>query len=561
MLPDVRPYTEALRILVIEDSDSARERIVGILTSHAQAQHAQFAITEAATYEGARDALISEYFDFAIVDLVLHGGPTGEIEEWEGFWLLQDLFEMGLQEETAVVVLTSFDIGRVANIALTRFKALIFLSKEQSSDDIVDSIAELLEEQHDCGMRCNLTLAEPETWRELVLRLGRGQFGRLTSPVSVGEAEVELNHLVRRLERSATDVHLTPMEGGHSGAAVARVTRHRDGVHLADVIIKYGLAPAIHEEQQRYRKVSDLVSDQRLTQLNQVALGRNLGVLEYTLVGADPAQVRPFGEFYRHASAADVRRCVEALFERTCGRWYANRRAVSGLSLSDHYAEHLGFSRATLAREYAFKFGDKIIGRETIRHVELPRDLPDPVTAVTSGAADVVCDTWVCPSHGDMHGGNILVDGPHGEPWLIDFAAAGEAHWARDFAALECCVKFQYTDAAHDLGGLYELESVLADSESLSEGVGSRVSLQRADLAKALRAASDIRQVMAGLVGDAMSERVMYREYHAALLYQSLNYLRFHSLLKKQKARKHHVLAAAALAYEVVMLGSEAAPS
>ena len=62
-------------------------------------------------------------------------------------------------------------------------------------------------------------------------------------------------------------------------------------------------------------------------------------------------------------------------------------------------------------------------------------DLPNPLNRVT-WLLEQQIDGYMSTIHGDLHLGNILV-GPQGNPWLIDFAWAREAHTLFDWAMLE----------------------------------------------------------------------------------------------------------------------------
>jgi len=66
---------------------------------------------------------------------------------------------------------------------------------------------------------------------------------------------------------------------------------------------------------------------------------------------------------------------------------------------------------------------------------EAVEDLPNPLKKM-AGLLDRQVDGYLSTVHGDLHLGNILI-GPHGDPWLIDFAWAREGHTLFDWALLE----------------------------------------------------------------------------------------------------------------------------
>jgi hypothetical protein len=127
---------------------------------------------------------------------------------------------------------------------------------------------------------------------------------------------------------------------------------------------------------------------------------------------------------------------------------------------------------------------------------------------------------------------------------LIDFADAGFGHWARDFAALECAIKFQFMPAS-DLVSMFDLEEVLA--EEFFEGGGTR-GISDPAVVKAFNTVKVIRRFADELIvsGD---ERALREEYYSALYFTSINYFRFHSQVR-QKVRKNQILMAAGVAFE-----------
>lgn len=545
------PYQSALRVLVVEDREEWRETLLSLLADKQTfATGEVFVVETAGTYGDARAAIINTYFDLIVLDLVLHPGPPGETEEWEGFWLLQDLFDLGLQEETAVIVLTSFDIGSVANLALTEFGALTFLSKDQPPGVLGSEIARVLSSQSDFGMRCGVSFAGGGSWDTVLATLTSAHLRRLTSPVSPDEAVAELDHLVRRVEQSATELEVAPMTPGYSGAVIARLARTRaDGV-IADTILKMGPAVQMREEQEKHERIVDFVQSHKTTLINGHAFGRHMGVLEYTLVGANEHEVVPFRRFYADSATTDVRACVDTLFRATCQRWYQqeNSQEVTDFDLERYYFDEFGTSRTAVAQAYVFKFGPQRTSGQGLRLVDLPRPLPDPVEALVDGGLAAEFSTFLTLTHGDLHGENILVDIGTSDAWLIDFAAAGRGHWARDLATLECCIKFQYIDP-HDLARLFEFEDALAVRGWAIDQSEAENWLDRPDLGKAIAVIGALRAIATDVVGDRLSREQMRREYSAALLFNTLNYLRFHSQLKR-KTRKNQVLMAGGFALE-----------
>ncbi len=534
-----------LRVLVVDDRKKDQDIAAKAVRAACLAASLSGDVVIAETYEDAVGLVARTYFDLLIVDLVLHSGIPGDIEGWEGLWLLQDLAEMGLQAQSAVVVLTSFGDVNVANLTLSRFKALRIWDKHPDTERLTRDLLSLLEEQAFFGLRSKVSLGT-ESWPSLVSALGRQQFRGSPFPISAEEGAFELEHLLRRLFADVDEFDVAVLRGGYSGAGVLRVKRSRAGGHLADVVAKYGSAPDMRAEQAGFEELSEYTQAHRATQLVASTMGRYLGAVQYSFLGSVLDEFVPFSEFYSLRSAGEVSDCLRRLFLGNCSLWFdsANRRS-SLVSLQEAYASELGYSVATLEQAFTFKFGEFPHSSE-ISFIEVSRQLPHPVAALRTGTLAAEVDTWLCPTHGDLHGGNLLVHRDSGDAWLIDFAGAGYGHWARDFAALECSIKFQYLPATR-LDALYELEDAFASLPSLGGDV-ARVRSADAEIAKAARVVGEVRSVAAELVRP-YDLHLAAREYYVALYFSTLNYLRFHWRLKK-KVRKNQILMAAAVALE-----------
>ncbi len=159
-------------------------------------------------------------------------------------------------------------------------------------------------------------------------------------------------------------------------------------------------------------------------------------------------------------------------------------------------------------------------------------------------------DTWDCPTHGELHPGNVLVETASQGAWLIDFGRAGPGHWARDFAELELAVRFQIADppTADDL---FVVESGFIDVAALHEAIDTSGTLtgsarRSAEIVEAIRQ-------QAGLAGAQLleSDERALEEYAVALFAMGLNYFRLHRLIRSAP-RKRQVQMALALLRERV---------
>jgi hypothetical protein len=541
------PGDRVLRVLLVEDIETDRADVVKALTKICSSVDIRPDIVTAVTYDDAYRLMAGTFFDLYIIDLVLHEGLPGDTEGWEGLWLLQDLQELGLQAQSAVVVLSGFGTPTVAALTLSKFAALRYW--EKSGVVLEQELAALFRERNYFGLR--LGVSSEVSWSQMVKSLGKGQLPTGPFPIAEEVASFELEHLFRRVFSDYSEIAVRPLLGGHSGAGVVRVDRARGNSKLAAIAAKYCAAPLARSEATNFQIIDEYMESHQSTRLVDSAFGRYLGVLEYNFVGADAKSLVSFANFYHDADELAIQRALARLFGESSRLFYdeSNRRFEREFNLKDYYLNALGYSVDTIAQAFSFKFG-AFPYEETVSFIEAPRRLPHPVTALRTLNLEFSVDTWCCPTHGDLHSGNLLIDAASSQPWLLDFAGSGYGHWARDFAALECSIKFELLPAV-SLGSLFEMEDFLAYGEEF----GASAVLRRIDpsVNRAAETVAEIRR-QARVLSSPYAAVSAERDYYVALFFTTLNYLRFHWRLKS-KVRKNQVLMAAAIALEKVMEG------
>jgi CheY-like chemotaxis protein len=535
---------EPIRVLIIDDKPGDQQAAKEVFESCGL----RMTFTFASLYDDALEKLCYQYVDIAVVDLVLHPGPPGPQEDWEGFDLLQELLERGLHQDLVVIVFTAF--GRepeVTREAFVTFHVADVWDKSYSKGRLLDSLQRALEQEDYFGLRSSVVFDGDLSWKSLISSL-RLPLYQLSSAVEPGEAEGEIRHLLRRLFPKADRLGVAPMNSGGSGAGVIRVTpSYRDGGRAADVIVKYGPIDSLRREYAGWKRVNCFLSGFRSTQILKTVWGRHLGAMEYSLVGANLREVVPFSKYYIGASGDEIRSTLDKLFLETCGLWYQSMTTTgSPVNLADAYGQYLGFSRQNIEPAFRFKYPEWPVNQADIRFAMLPRKMLHPIAEFCQGKAVFSWETAVCLNHGDFHGENIRVDPPSKEAWLIDFGRADCAHWARDFVQLETVIKFQLTQHA-ELPALFEFEDILSSADDLSQDLQLfRDDLP--DLQKAFQSVIWIRRLAAKAAGR-LEPGLALKDYFAALFYQTINYVRLHRLIKGGQ-RKNHVLMSAALVLE-----------
>ena len=141
-------------------------------------------------------------------------------------------------------------------------------------------------------------------------------------------------------------------------------------------------------------------------------------------------------------------------------------------------------------------------------------DLPNPLHKIT-GLLDRQVSGYLSTIHGDLHLGNILV-GPHGSPWLIDFAWTREGHTLFDWALLEASwlVEIVAQLAPPGWEGMW---GVIA----LVDGINrrdDRVLRERHEVGRALAVVAAIREI----VRRCLMSRKRWNEYYIALALMGL---------------------------------------
>ncbi|MEO1369269.1 MAG: phosphotransferase, partial [Acidobacteriota bacterium] len=351
--------------------------------------------------------------------------------------------------------------------------------------------------------------------RPALLRSGDSKLG-----TRAGE---ELDDLLCRLFHDASEVVLEPLGDGRSNTQVLLAQpRYPQKGAGSPIVVKFGDAHDIEDEAERYREwVGKFIGGGRSTRLNARRRTSLLGGLCYSLVGSGGESFTSLGEALRHGSLDRRRQILENLFSSTCANWYSNctREMVD---LTAEYPESLRFTKESMHKAFE-KSRAMIQGRGTLKlqRLKVDRAFSNPLDLLDHS---LTFDTFRCTSHGDLNGDNVVVD-DGGATWLIDFQRTGPGHILRDFAQLDAALRLRLL-----LPGEATLEERLALEEALLECD------RFADLSE-LRLESDNKRLVdtfelcrfiRSLAGEQLAKpRDDFREYQAASLFHSLNYVRF----------------------------------
>lgn len=482
----MRGPAEIFRVLLVENEEKIREAGLGHIGADYDVQP-----VAAASQAEAEELIDRHYFDAAVVDIELREGDAGGVE------VFRKLVEAS--PTTRIVVATQHhDEARVA--------ALLALTAEPQVVEI------LYKDKAPEGWQRSCLEEEIEAWRqsrisfegvgEIVDTLrGSGRVPGLREDEQ--EAHRELDRLLRRLfatlapidERGRATVGFRPMRStGLSSAAVyeaePRLGLEGRGMPVSGVecVVKVGARSEIEEEARRYDTFVRFGAhlNQRVELLG-AAFEHALGGICYSLVGAQDAEVLALDDALRDPDREQtVKRALEGLFSADTRSWYSVRVAKQAVTpfFRSTYAEnmvedayrHLDRSLDTLSNRC-----DSIDAYRPARPNEdgslriggakllIPRsNLFGGQAFTASGPA--------CLIHGDMHGGNVLVEqrpvddpaavafgelGNRERVCLIDYRYSGPGPRCVDFAALETSVRYADADRI--------LAAACADPESPTE--------------------------------------------------------------------------------------------
>jgi hypothetical protein len=343
---------------------------------------------------------------------------------------------------------------------------------------------------------------------------------------------------------------LRPLTPGQGGSAVLLATPFYDTGAGQPVIVKFGELEKIDTEYKNFKEyVQPFVGGGRSTSVNDLGRTAHLAGVVYSLVGTAGNHLNSFNAFYALADVTQLRKMLESLVRETCGAWYANPGNLELLDLSTEYERQLGCNEENLAS--ALSQGLKSVqGKQKLyfEGLNMPGGFTNPLLLIADQRFSK--PTYRCITHGDLNGSNVLVD-EAGHAWLIDFESTGKGHILRDIAELDTIVRFHLLgpDEA-TLEERLRMEQALCTAQRFSQvdQLASSFQTENQALAKAFETVVNLRILAHRLVAQNPSDDLS--EYYVALMYYSLNSMRFYSWPTLQ--RQHALLSASLMADQLL---------
>jgi CheY-like chemotaxis protein len=522
--------TRSYRALILDD-DPEWLRMVGKTL-----RGSDFVIDEAADLVEANVKIDEQNHHLLVLDISL----TGANENREWLDLLAKWNEERKTESMKVVVLSHFSNVDHMREAFRAYHVADVQEKQQFDNSVFGGeMRQILK-----GLEFNPSLMVG--WKH------EGEAAEAAAHIKLGTTRVkkgtalhqrvmeELDDLLCRLFYDAESIVVSTMPTGRSGAGIIRVDPNYRNGPGSSTVVKFGDVANIEAEQEHY----DAYVERRLNRKASIlkrARTRLLAGTCYLLLGAD--EFESYAAFYARANPSNICRVIENLFLSTCANWYTHTNGTTMLDLARVYRDLLGMSPENLTS--ALRQLSSVQGGETLKFQSLTTQVPirNPIIAAQKSFMEHI---YTCITHGDLNGGNILVD-PEGKTWLIDFLRTGEGHVLRDHAFLDLftrCALLGPDEATLEERLL--LEQALLQARKLN-AAGMPVGTLRSDnaaLQKAFQTSLLIRSLAAKHGRHRNSTEMP--DYELATMFYGANMIRFYSLATVQK--EHGLLAAGLLA-------------
>lgn len=525
------------RILVVED----RPRWQEVLSENLQRDG--FLVDTVSTSAQARQCLQANFYHLVILDIRL---DETDQTNTEGMSLLDELNAL-LGTSVAIMMLSGYGTKEQMREAFRNFKVTDFLEKQN-----FDNVKFRQQVQHVFATEIPINLDLNVYWhngyrlKDVVVDLKVNQYRVEPDTPLQDQMATELDDLLCRLFNQAEQLIARPLRPGHSGAGVLRIEPFFKGGGGQAVIVKFGDVRKIDEEYRNFQShVQPFVGGGRRTAALNLQRTARLGGIVYSLLGAKGDQEH-FGDFYQHASIPDIKNVINNLFRDTCGAWYANPGRLQPQYLNADYETSMGFTLERLKQIIHSELKSvEVTDRLQFKQLNGDRSFKDPVATLMG--KHLVRPTYICTTHGDLNGNNLLVD-QVGQVWLIDFRHTKPSHILRDVANLDAVVRFQLLQAGEaSLAERLAMEECLSRIQRFSqlEQMTDDFTTDNPALAKAYAISLHLRRIARRMVAQNPSDD--FSEYHIAALYQAFYHVRLSTLMPEQR---EHALLSASLVVE-----------
>jgi CheY-like chemotaxis protein len=445
--------TRVFRVLALDDQDSTLEQIDG------QLDPLGIEVIKAKTAAEAIDILDQRYIDAAIVDLDLDGVEAGRE-------VLRVMRHRAPAAATVIATAYTDDLGEFIGVEAPKLMKIVTKRQRMPSDWAAKATRKPFEKWKASAVKINNL--------ELVMELLGDRSARIPGLRKGEELACELDRLFRclfgvasapSLHSSAISVDLRPIRSeGLSPAVTVEATvgfrhDHAEGpVPGTPVVLKIASCKSTETEADCYHRfVKYGVPLLHRVEMLGHSEDRVLGACCYSFAGRDSTKaLESFDEqLCVREKQALVRQVLDSLFDEPAKSWYdVKADRVSPMAyVTKAYSVDLvkcqeKFSHA--AEAVAKRAGDEV--EFTAPEARADGELRAGRTRLSIPRLSTWGDgvfhngTECCLVHGDMHGGNVMLelnDQGLERVCLIDYANAGPGPRLVDFAAMEASVRLR----------------------------------------------------------------------------------------------------------------------
>jgi CheY-like chemotaxis protein len=537
------------RILVVDDNERWRDLLSEVLEQQG------FLVDTASTAVEALEHIAQAFYHLLILDIRMEDADDSNVE---GMDLLAKLKEKKFIDdkdqdrvnELHIIMLSAYGTKDQMRKSFRDFNVEDFLTKEDFDDtEFSEQVQRLFERTFQINLQLAVHWQQVSGPEPVIMnkRFGGVRVSRDNSAL-VGRAVAELDDLLCRLFHHAESVLTQPLSAGRSDAGVLWAQPFLPAGGGRAVVVKFGDVREIETEYHNFAQyVQPFMGGGRNTTVLDRRHTLRLGGIIYSLLGAGGEQLDDFERFYRRADMAQIAALLDRLFFDTCSGWYASPGKLQLHDLTKEYEHTLGFTLPKLDAVLAERFSKSVQGKQhlTFRALESDRSFANPILKL--GDKHLMRPTYLCTTHGDFNPHNVLIDGD-GHAWLIDFMRTGPGHILRDVALLDAAMRTQLLAPEEaTLAERLQMEELLCSTGQYSQlkELARRVPNDNPAIAKAYATSLHLRGIARRLTQQNASEDMS--EYHIAVLYQSLNMIRFYGM---PIAQREHALVSAALLAE-----------
>lgn len=493
-----------------------------------KAEGAGFEVIAFTRWEGlSPEKLASEKFDLALVDRRFNDHDREDIRG-EAFAI--SLHGFGVP----TFLLTQFPptSERIFELIWTEQLAGIFVKDKVDGDQFVPCLRAFARSRRaPNGLADFIFNPVPNTSQNVWVTLAE----LLGLPIDDRDGRLELIELFRLLiPPFVEEVSLKIIPKGKGGAALLKAIISMGKGSVRQVLaLKYGPKEIIRSEMMRYDRFIGPLADGVGAQLRFRSETNRFGAIAYSWVSDSVRESEKFGPTVVGPGAWETRqRIIDRLFKVSLNDWFRAFRDGGGASgeatnLVKYYSQAdvlWGQEVASLkdlnlpspsnlpeftvsADENSWTFSNKLIK-------------PNPINWFATGPGNALTFQGRAPSHGDLHAANIFIL-PDGTPRLIDFGRTGYGHAFRDFAALECSIRFCSIDLSQS--SAESLEAVLSRVKTLGDAIDtSKSDLNTQEISDLIKTIVVIRRLAWDTIYANSGKALV--EYFAALVLHMFRY-------------------------------------